>query len=82
MEYGISGQKRSANQINTGGSPRINQKLKTKYGNDPNVGGRVTNDNLGNRQQGLNWEQGNVDDFARQNSGNGPRFQKRPTPKN
>jgi hypothetical protein len=50
LEYGISGQKRSANQISTGDSPRINQKLKTKYGNDPNVGGRVTNDNLGNRQ--------------------------------
>ena len=53
LEYGISGQKRSANQLSTGGSPRINQKLRTKYGNDPNVAGRVTNGNLGNRKQAL-----------------------------
>ena len=81
LEYGISGQKRSAKQVAEGNSPRINQKLRTKYGNDPNVGGRVVEDNLGNRQQGLDWEQAQVDDFGRQNGGRGPREQKRPQPK-
>ena len=41
LEYGISRQKRSANQMSIGGFPRIGQKIRTKYGNDPDVGGRV-----------------------------------------
>lgn len=37
--------------------PRINQKLKQKYGDNPNIKGRVVEDNLGVRAQGLSWEQ-------------------------
>ena len=49
-------------------SPRINQKLKTKYNNDPNIGGRVINDNIGNRKQALEWEYNKVFDFSVGNS--------------
>jgi RHS repeat-associated protein len=78
LEYGISGQKRSANQISTGGSPRINQKLKTKYGNDPNVDGRVIDGNLGNRQNALDWEKGKVQEFRKNNNNQKPPRQIRP----
>jgi len=82
LEYGISGQKRSAKQIKNAGSPRINQKLKTKYGNNPDVGGRVTNSNIPNRQKALNWEQGKVNNFAKKNNNIAPANQKRPKPNN
>jgi RHS repeat-associated protein len=81
LEYGISGQKRSAKQAASGGSPRINQKLGKKYNNDPNVGGRVVNDNLGNRKGALEWEQSQVNKFNKQNK-RPPQQQKRPKPKN
>jgi hypothetical protein len=77
LEYGISGQPLKKG----GGSPRIDQKLNTKYGNNPDVGGRVTETGIPNRQKGLDWEQGKVNDHAKNNNGEGPRFQKRPQPK-
>jgi hypothetical protein len=77
LEYGISGQTLKKG----GGSPRIDQKLNTKYGNNPDVGGRVTETGIPNRQKGLDWEQGKVNDHAKSNNGEGPRFQKRPQPK-
>jgi hypothetical protein len=82
LEYGISGQKRNANQISNAASPRINQKLKSKYGNNPDVGGRVIDDNIPNRQGALNWEKSKVNNHANQNDGKGPRFQQRPQPNN
>jgi RHS repeat-associated protein len=78
LEYGISGQKRSANQVSTGGSPRIDQKIRTKYPNDPDIGGRVIDGNLGNRQSALDWEKGKVDAFKKANNGQSPPNQKRP----
>ncbi|WP_454046416.1 hypothetical protein [Chryseobacterium sp. Marseille-Q8038] len=78
LEYGISGQKRSATQIKDGGSSRINQKLKTKYKSDPNVGGRVIDGNLGNRKNALDWEKDKVDAFKNANNGVSPLNQKRP----
>ncbi|MEJ5052592.1 hypothetical protein WH221_22395 [Chryseobacterium culicis] len=81
LEFGISGQKRNASQIKNGGSPRINQKLKTKYNNNPNVEGRVIDGNLGKRKNALDWEQNKVNDYSQGNNGQGPRFQKRPQPK-
>ncbi|MBU3664031.1 MAG: hypothetical protein FGM41_12665, partial [Bacteroidetes bacterium] len=77
LEYGISGQTLKKG----GGSPRIDQKLNTKYGNNPDVGGRVTETSIPNRQTGLYWEQSKVNDHAKSNNGVGPRFQKRPQPK-
>ena len=59
LEYGVSGQKRSGKQIQNAGSPRINQKLKKKYNNDPNVGGRVVKE-APNRKNILEWEQNKV----------------------
>ena len=59
LEYGVSGQKRSARQLENGGSPRINQKLKDKYNNDPDVGGRVVTE-APDRKTILEWEKGKV----------------------
>lgn len=81
LEYGISGQKRSAKQISGGKSPRINQKLNQKYGNDPNIGGRVIDNNIGKRSQGLRWEKNKVNDF-KNNKGHAPQGQIRPKPNN
>ena len=78
LEYGISGQKRSANQISNGGSPRIDQKVRSKYGDDPDIGGRVIDGNLGNRQQALDWEKGKVQDFRTNNNNQKPLRQIRP----
>jgi hypothetical protein len=78
LEYGISGQKRSAKQIDNLGSPRINQKLKTKYGNDPNVSGRVIQENIPNRKGALNWENNQVKQFKKSNNGQKPARQVRP----
>lgn len=78
LEYGISGQKRSAKQIKNNGSPRINQKLKTKYNNNPDVSGRVIKDNLPNRKKGLEWENNQVKDFKKANNGQKPPRQIRP----
>lgn len=78
LEYGISGQKRSANQMSTGGSPRIDQKVRTKYGNDPDVGGRVIDGNLGNRQQAIDWEKGKVQEFRNNNNNQKPSRQIKP----
>ena len=65
LEFGISGQKRSAKQIENAGSPRINQKLKTKYDNDSNINGYVIQDNIPNRKSGLNWENNQVKQFKK-----------------
>ncbi len=78
LEYGISGQRRSAKQISLDGSPRINQKLRTKYGNDPDIGGRVIDGKLGNRQNALDWERGKVQEFRRNNNNQKPPRQIRP----
>jgi hypothetical protein len=77
MEYGISGQKLTNNGTT---SPRIAQKLRTKYGNKPGFKGRVMEPNMANRQTALNWEQGKVNDFYRSN-GFVPDMQLRPIPK-
>jgi hypothetical protein len=79
LEYGISGQKRSQAQIAGEGSPRINQKLRTKYGSNSNIGGRVTEPNISGRQNALDWEQGQVNQFNKQ-YGEPPKGQLRPSP--
>ena len=79
LEYGISGQKRTTSQIAEGASPRITQKLRTKYLNDPNVKGRVVEGNLGNRSDALKWEQYQVDIFYLMND-KAPYKQIRPAP--
>ncbi|WDF68408.1 RHS repeat-associated core domain-containing protein [Sphingobacterium oryzagri] len=55
-EFGISGQKRTSAQVTKSKSPRVDQKLRTKYNNDPNFEGRVVEDNLGVRIEALTWE--------------------------
>ena len=90
LEFGISGQKLNKN----GSSPRITQKLRKKYNNNPNIGGKVINKRISAskgktaRQNALNWEQGKVNAYSisGQRSGNfstkqGPLRQIRPTPK-
>jgi len=79
LEYGISGQTRTANQVAEGASPRITQKLRTKYGNDPNIKGRVVERSLGNRSEALSWEQNQVDLYNLL-YGAPPRYQFKPTP--
>jgi RHS repeat-associated protein len=76
-EYGISGQKLNKD----GTSPRVNQKLRTKYNNDPNFSGEVIEPSMQNRQDALNWEQTKVDNFTNQ-TGQPPVNQKRPLPNN
>jgi RHS repeat-associated protein len=78
LEYGISGQKRSNNQMTTGGSPRIDQKLRTKYSNNPDVEGRVIDGNLGNRQQAIDWEKSKVKEFRTNNNNQKPSRQIKP----
>ena len=73
LEYWNKWTETKCKQLNTGGSPRINQKLRTKYGNDPNVGGRVIDGKLGKRKQALNWEKGKVQEFRNNNNQKPPR---------
>jgi len=77
MEYGISGQK--AKQDHTGNvqSPRIRQKLKTKYANDPNIDGRVAAW-FKNRKEASQWEKDQVTNFKDNNNGRKPSRQIRP----
>lgn len=77
LEYGISGQKLNQN----GTSPRIAQKLRTKYGNDPNVSGQVTNTGVPTRAEALQMEQNSVNNHF-SIFGTAPVNQKRPTPNN
>jgi len=81
LEYGISGQKRTTSQIADSKSPRINQKLKAKYSNDPNIEGKVVKDDLGNRSEALKWEQYKVD-LHKILYGNSPDRQIRPKASN
>lgn len=76
LEFGISGQKVNKN----GTSPRVRQKIRTKYGNNPNVRGEVVKDNIPNRRKALKWEQNQVNRFFKKN-GRAPVNQIRPTPK-
>lgn len=78
LEYGISGQKINIKQIKNASSPRIKQKLRTKYGNDPNVDGRVIKENIPNRKSGLKWENNQVKQFKKANNGQKPPRQIRP----
>jgi len=79
VEHGISSQVRSDAQKANGGSPRINQKLRTKYKNDPNFYGKVLEDDIGIRSQALDWEQNKVD-FFKEIYGRAPVNQIRPRP--
>jgi RHS repeat-associated protein len=78
LEYGISGQKRNQTQVASGSSPRINQKIKSKYKNDPDIDGRVIEENIPNRQDALDWEKSKVNEFKKTNNGISPPRQIRP----
>ena len=73
MEFGISGQKLKQN----GESPRIDQKLKTKYKNNPNYKGEILKKNMENRKNGLDWERKQVEDY-KATHGTKPPMQIRP----
>jgi hypothetical protein len=76
-EYGISGQ--PLKKIRT--SPRIDQKIKTKYNNDPNVKGKVIEKDMPNRKDALEWEQGKVNEYNKEFK-EPPQRQQRPLPSN
>lgn len=80
MEYGISGQSRTAADYlaTENNSPRIRSKLKTKYGGNPNYAGSVMIDGLPNRQAALNWEIAQVNAYKVAHNGKKPPFQFRP----
>lgn len=73
MEYGISGQKLKAD----GTSPRVDQKLRTKYNNDPHYKGEVIDPDLGNRVDALGWERQKATSF-KEATGDAPPNQIRP----
>ena len=75
LEYGISGQRLNKN----GTSPRIRQKIRTKYGNDSSVRGEILETDIGNRNEALDWEQQMVDDYYQEN-GYAPENQLLPKP--
>jgi len=77
MEYGISGQKTKQDHTGTTQSPRIRQKLKTKYANDPNIDGRVIAW-FKNRKESTQWEKDQVTNFKDNNDGRKPSRQIRP----
>lgn len=77
LEYGISGQKLNAN----GTSPRVAQKIRTKYNNEPTVYGNIIEKDIQGRLFGLTKEQQKVNDFSILNGGRGPVNQVRPKPK-
>lgn len=77
LEYGISGQKLNANGI----SPRVAQKIRTKYNGDPNVYGNIIEKDIQGRLFWLNKEQQKVNDFSLLNGGRVPVNQIRPKPK-
>lgn len=81
LEFGISGEQRSASQIANNTSPRITQKHRTKYKNDQKLQGKVIEDNLPYRDTSLNWEKGKVD-WHKLIYGASPIGQIRPKPKN
>ncbi|MBQ4820629.1 DUF6531 domain-containing protein [Aquimarina sp. MMG016] len=81
LEYGISGQVRTPNEIARGESPRITQKLKQKYENDPIVGGQVIEDSIPDRPSAFKWEQDKVNTHANP-TGEGPPMQILPKPNN
>jgi len=57
MEFGISGQKLKKD----GTSPRIDQKLRTKYKNDPNYKGEVIEPHIDDdRAKAIDWEKAKV----------------------
>ena len=58
-------------------SPRIKQKLRTKYNNDSNYKGVILEANIENRQKALNWEYSKVAKFEKQ-TGWTPKNQGRP----
>ncbi len=88
QEYGVSGQKLNKD----GTSPRVAQKLNTKYKGRTDVEGVVLKPKIGPkngrtaRENGLNWEQGNVNSYARSRKNpdksgrKGPNEQQRPQP--
>jgi len=74
LEYGISGQKLKSD----GTSPRVDQKLKSKYKNDPVINGKIIEKSMPNRQISIDWEKGKVREFQKNNNGQNPPQQKRP----
>ena len=87
MEYGISGQALSS----TGKSPRISQKIATKYQRNPDIEGKVLNPKISQtssrtaRENALKWEQGQVNSYSVASQRNGtstapiaPPMQQRP----
>lgn len=74
QEFGISGQKLNAD----GSSPRVKQKLRTKYNDDPNYSGEVLEPDLGNdRNVALDWEYTKTWEYKQEN-GAAPPMQFRP----
>jgi RHS repeat-associated protein len=65
LEYGISSQKLNK----SGTSPRINQKINTKYKGVSGIRGEVVKKNIAGRQKGLNWEKGKVNAYKNANTG-------------
>ncbi|WP_279304999.1 hypothetical protein [Leptospira levettii] len=60
LEYGISGQ---TLRKDGSSSPRIDQKIRTKYNNDPNVKGNVLEKEIPGRQKALEWEINKVSEY-------------------
>ncbi len=77
LEFGISGQKLTKNRTV---SPRILQKLRKKYKNNPNAKGEILKDNIPNRKKGLKWEVDKVNKFFKKHK-RAPVNQIRPKPK-
>src|SRR6185312_12119855 len=73
-EYGISGQKLKKD----GTSPRVDQKLNTKYEKKSDYEGKVIKTGMKDRKEGLNWEKGKVEEYKENNGGQKPPQQKRP----
>lgn len=78
LEYGISGQtaKRDATGVFTS-SPRIAQKLRTKYKGDNNVSGQFEAW-IKNRSDAVQWEENQVSNYKDNNNGQKPPRQIRP----
>jgi hypothetical protein len=73
-EFGISGQELNKDES----SPRVKQKLRTKYNNDPNYTGEVVEKDLKNRKEAIEWEKKQVKDYKKNNGGAKPPYQIRP----
>ena len=74
QEFGVSGQELRPN----GTSPRIDQKIREKYKDIPNIEGKVLEKHLPNRAAALDWETGKVAEYKAIFNENRPPRQLRP----